>query len=69
VSYSYRYPHEPEVRLTESYPIVQRASIRFFRRVTSFWRGLFHQIGACSRIANPCVLPHTRAASKVLAIR
>jgi phospholipid/cholesterol/gamma-HCH transport system permease protein len=26
--------------------VVQRASIRFFRRVTSFWRDLFHQIGA-----------------------
>jgi len=46
VSYSYRYPHEPEVRLTESYPIMQRTGIRFFRRVTSFWRGLFHQIGS-----------------------
>ncbi|MEK7401164.1 MAG: ABC transporter permease [Gemmatimonadota bacterium] len=46
MSYSYRYPHEPEPRLTESYPLVQRTSIRFFRRVTSSWRWLFHEIGA-----------------------
>lgn len=46
MSYSYRYPHEPEARLTETYPLMQRTGIRFFRRVTTFWRGLFHQIGA-----------------------
>jgi phospholipid/cholesterol/gamma-HCH transport system permease protein len=48
VSYSYRYPHTPEggSRPTESFPVVQRASIRFFRRMTQFWRNLFRQIGA-----------------------
>jgi phospholipid/cholesterol/gamma-HCH transport system permease protein len=45
MSYSYRYSHEPEARLTESYPIVQRTSIRIFRRITAFWRGLFTDIG------------------------
>ena len=48
MSYSYRYPHEPESggRPTESFPIVQRTSIRFFRSMTTFWRGLFFAIGA-----------------------
>jgi phospholipid/cholesterol/gamma-HCH transport system permease protein len=46
MSYSYRYSHEPEARLTESYPIVQRTSIRLFRRITSMVRGIFHDIGA-----------------------
>lgn len=46
MSYSYRYQHEPESRPTEAFPFAQRASIRFFRRVTQFWRGLFEQIGA-----------------------
>ena len=32
-------------RETESYPIVQRATIRFFRRVTRFWTNLFRDIG------------------------
>jgi phospholipid/cholesterol/gamma-HCH transport system permease protein len=46
VSYSYRYPHDPERRPTESFPIVQRTSIRFFRSMTDFWRDLFFAIGA-----------------------
>jgi len=46
VSYSYRYQHEPDPRPTESFPVVQRAGIRFFREVTTFWRGLFREIGA-----------------------
>jgi phospholipid/cholesterol/gamma-HCH transport system permease protein len=46
VSYSFRYPHTPESRHTESFPIVQRTSIRFFRRMTQFWRNLFHNVGA-----------------------
>ena len=47
MTYSYRYPHTPqENRPTEAFPIVQRASIRFFRRMTHFWSGLFQQIGA-----------------------
>ena len=32
-------------RETESYPVVQRATIRFFRRVTRFWTNLFRDIG------------------------
>jgi phospholipid/cholesterol/gamma-HCH transport system permease protein len=32
-------------RQTEAYPVVQRTSIRFFRRVTRFWIGLFRDIG------------------------
>ena len=32
-------------RETETYPVVQRTSIRFFRRVTRFWIGLFRDIG------------------------
>ncbi|MEX2178406.1 MAG: ABC transporter permease [Gemmatimonadaceae bacterium] len=46
MSYSFRYPHTPESRPTETFPVVQRTGIRFFRHVTSFWRGLFQQIGA-----------------------
>jgi phospholipid/cholesterol/gamma-HCH transport system permease protein len=47
VTYSYRYQHTPsEVTPTEQYPMVQRAGIRFFRRVTKLSRGLFAQIGA-----------------------
>ena len=46
MSYSYRYPHEPESRPTESFPVVQRTGIRFFRSMTTFWRGLFFAIGA-----------------------
>ena len=32
-------------RQTETFPVVQRTSIRFFRRVTRFWVGLFRDIG------------------------
>jgi phospholipid/cholesterol/gamma-HCH transport system permease protein len=32
-------------RQTEAYPVVQRTSIKFFRRVTRFWIGLFRDIG------------------------
>jgi phospholipid/cholesterol/gamma-HCH transport system permease protein len=32
-------------RGTETFPVVQRTSIRFFRRVTRFWVGLFRDIG------------------------
>jgi len=32
-------------RKTEAYPVVQRTSIRFFRRVTRYWTGLFRDIG------------------------
>lgn len=46
MSYSYRYPHEPEGQPTEAFPLVQRTGIRFFRRMTRFWRGLFHEIGS-----------------------
>jgi phospholipid/cholesterol/gamma-HCH transport system permease protein len=46
MSYSDRYPHHQEARLTESYPIMQRTSIRFFRMVTNYFRGLFNQIGS-----------------------
>lgn len=46
MSYSFRYQHTPESRPTETFPVVQRTGIRFFRRVTTIWRGLFQQIGA-----------------------
>ena len=46
MSYSYRYPHDPEGRPTETFPVMQRTGIRTFRRMTQLWRGLFHQIGA-----------------------
>ena len=46
MSYSYRYQHSPDSRATETFPIVQRASIRFFRRVTRLTRGLFEEIGS-----------------------
>jgi len=46
VSYSYRFEHPPERRPTETFPIVQRGGIRFFRKVTRAWRGTFQQIGA-----------------------
>ncbi|MFI5227523.1 MAG: MlaE family ABC transporter permease [Gemmatimonadales bacterium] len=32
-------------RQTEAYPVVQRTSIKFFRRVTRFWTGVFRDIG------------------------
>ena len=32
-------------RETEQYPVVQRTSIRFFRRVTRSWAGIFRDIG------------------------
>ena len=32
-------------RETESYPVVQRSSIRFFRRITRYWAGVFRDIG------------------------
>ncbi len=32
-------------RGTETFPVVQRTSIRFFRRVTRFWVGVFRDIG------------------------
>jgi phospholipid/cholesterol/gamma-HCH transport system permease protein len=35
----------PISRETQSYPVVQRASIRFFRRMTRFWMSLFRDIG------------------------
>lgn len=46
MSYSYRFQHAPDHRPTETFPIVQRTGIRFFRRMTTFWRELFRQIGA-----------------------
>lgn len=47
MSYSYRFPHAPDQqRPTETFPVVQRTGIRFFRRVTNFWREVFRQIGA-----------------------
>ena len=46
MSYSFRYPHSPEHRPTETFPVVQRTGIRFFRRVTGFWRNVFYSIGA-----------------------
>jgi phospholipid/cholesterol/gamma-HCH transport system permease protein len=47
VSYSARYQHDlpPDRRPTETFPVVQRATIRFFRRMTQVWRNLFYQIG------------------------
>jgi phospholipid/cholesterol/gamma-HCH transport system permease protein len=36
----------PQVgRETQQFPVVQRASIRFFRRVTRWWVGLFRDVG------------------------
>ena len=32
-------------RETSQFPVVQRTSIKFFRRVTRFWTGLFRDIG------------------------
>jgi phospholipid/cholesterol/gamma-HCH transport system permease protein len=32
-------------RQTETYPVVQRTTIRFFRRVTRYWGGVFRDIG------------------------
>ena len=32
-------------RGTETFPVVQRTSIKFFRRVTRFWVGLFRDVG------------------------
>jgi phospholipid/cholesterol/gamma-HCH transport system permease protein len=30
---------------TDTFPVIQRGSIRFFRRVTRFWRGVFTDVG------------------------
>jgi len=48
VSYSARYQHSlpPDHRPTETFPVMQRTSIRFFRRMTVIWRNLFFEIGA-----------------------
>ena len=48
MTYSYRYQHEPPLagRPTETYPVVQRTGIRFFRNVTHYAREIFRQIGA-----------------------
>ena len=46
MSYSYRFQHAPDQPPTETFPVVQRTGIRFFRRVTNFWREIFRQIGA-----------------------
>lgn len=35
----------PVLRETQSFPVVQRQSLRFFRRVTRFWTALFRDIG------------------------
>lgn len=48
MSYSARFPHPPESRPTETFPIVQRTGIRFFRRVSQLTRNLFGHIGARS---------------------
>jgi len=32
-------------RGTETYPVVQRGSIKFFRRVTRYWTGVFRDVG------------------------
>jgi phospholipid/cholesterol/gamma-HCH transport system permease protein len=32
-------------RETQAYPVIQRTSIRFFRRVTRWWVGLFRDVG------------------------
>ena len=47
MSYSYRYSHHPppEMTPTETFPVVQRAGIIFFRRMTRIVRNLFAQIG------------------------
>lgn len=48
MTYSYRYSHRPapEMTPTETFPLVQRAGIRFFRKMTAIVRNLFAQIGA-----------------------
>jgi len=45
VSYSDRYSHAMDRRPTETYPVFQRASIRFFRRVTEGFVTFFRTIG------------------------
>jgi hypothetical protein len=35
-----------EMRETETFPVVQRGGIRFFRRITRSFIGFFRQIGA-----------------------
>ena len=38
-------PSQSITRETQTYPVVQRASIRFFRRVTRYWTDVFRDIG------------------------
>ncbi len=38
-------PPTPVSRGTETFPVVQRGTIKFFRRVTRFWTTLFRDIG------------------------
>ena len=39
------YPRQPQMRPTEQYPVMQRAGIRFFRRMSRTGTGIFRQIG------------------------
>ena len=41
-------PLPPFARETQTFPIVQRTSIRFFRRVARYWVGLFRDVGVRS---------------------
>ena len=36
----------PASRETQTFPVVQRTSIRFFRRITRTWTDVFRDIGA-----------------------
>jgi phospholipid/cholesterol/gamma-HCH transport system permease protein len=38
-------PLPPLARETQAFPVVQRTSIRFFRRVARYWVGLFRDVG------------------------
>ena len=38
-------PTDPDVSGNRDFPVVQRGTIRFFRRVTRFWISLFRDIG------------------------
>jgi phospholipid/cholesterol/gamma-HCH transport system permease protein len=67
------YPASGDMRPTETYPVVQRASIRFFRRMTRNTSGVFREIGRRSYFSRDILRafadPGTYAAETVRQMR
>jgi len=67
------YPRGTDLRPTETFPVVQRAGVRFFRRVTRSFVGIFRHIGLRGFFARDIVRalaePGTWAAETVRQMR